>query len=200
LQASTIYAPEDSYEVIMEVQQPFRQNESDLSQIYVRSASGDLLPLSTFTHISRVQGVTAVNHQGQLPAITISFDLAPGKSLSDATQAISQAESAINLPATVFGNYAGQAALFQQSQSSQVWLIVLALAVIYVILGMLYESWIHPITILLGLPSAAVGALLSLRLMGLDLDLYCHDRHLAADWYREKERHHDDRFCLVGAA
>ena len=169
LQASTIYAPEDSYEVIMEVQQPFRQNESDLSQIYVRSASGDLLPLSTFTHISRVQGVTAVNHQGQLPAITISFDLAPGKSLSDATQAISQAESAINLPATVFGNYAGQAALFQQSQSSQVWLIVLALAVIYVILGMLYESWIHPITILLGLPSAAVGALLSLRLMGLDL-------------------------------
>ncbi|MXP58049.1 efflux RND transporter permease subunit [Pantoea sp. Taur] len=169
LQASTIYAPEDSYEVIMEVQQPFRQNESDLSQIYVRSASGDLLPLSTFTHISRVQGVTAVNHQGQLPAITISFDLAPGKSLSDATQAISQAESAINLPATVFGNYAGQAALFQQSQSSQVWLIVLALAVIYVILGILYESWIHPITILLGLPSAAVGALLSLRLMGLDL-------------------------------
>ena len=169
LQASTIYAPEDSYQVIMEVQQPFRQNESDLSQIYVRSSSNALLPLSTFTHISRVQGVTAVNHQGQLPAITISFDLAPGKSLSDATQAITQAENTIQLPATVFGTYAGQAALFQQSQSSQVWLIVLALAVIYVILGMLYESWIHPVTILLGLPSAAVGALLALRLMQLDL-------------------------------
>ncbi|MRS21425.1 MMPL family transporter [Enterobacteriaceae bacterium RIT692] len=169
LQASTIYAPEDSYQVIMEVQQPFRQNESDLSQIYVRSSSNALLPLSTFTHISRVQGVTAVNHQGQLPAITISFDLAPGKSLSDATQAITQAENNIQLPATVFGTYAGQAALFQQSQSSQVWLIVLALAVIYVILGMLYESWIHPVTILLGLPSAAVGALLALRLMQLDL-------------------------------
>ncbi|ADU71918.1 efflux RND transporter permease subunit [Pantoea sp. At-9b] len=169
LQASTIYAPEDSYEVIMEVQQPFRQNESDLSQIYVRSASNTLLPLSTFTHISRVQGVTAVNHQGQLPAITISFDLAPGKSLSDATQAIQQAGQAIHLPPTVFGTYAGQAALYQQSQSTQVWLIVLALAVIYVILGMLYESWIHPITILLGLPSAAVGALLALRLLGLDL-------------------------------
>jgi hydrophobic/amphiphilic exporter-1 (mainly G- bacteria), HAE1 family len=169
LQASTIYAPEDSYEVIMEVQQPFRQDESDLSQIYVRSSSNDLLPLSTFTHISRVQGVTAVNHQGQLPAITISFDLAPGKSLSDATQAISQAENNINLPSTVFGSYAGQAALFQQSQTSQVWLIVLALAVIYVILGMLYESWIHPVTILLGLPSAAVGALMALRLMQLDL-------------------------------
>jgi HAE1 family hydrophobic/amphiphilic exporter-1 len=153
----------------MEVQQPFRQNESDLSQIYVRSSSNALLPLSTFTHISRVQGVTAVNHQGQLPAITISFDLAPGKSLSDATQAITQAENNIQLPATVFGTYAGQAALFQQSQSSQVWLIVLALAVIYVILGMLYESWIHPVTILLGLPSAAVGALLALRLMQLDL-------------------------------
>lgn len=169
LQASTIYAPEDSYEVIMEVQQPFRQNESDLSQIYVRSASNTLLPLSTFTHISRVQGVTAVNHQGQLPAITISFDLAPGKSLSDATQAIQQAGQAIHLPPTVFGTYAGQAALYQQSQTTQVWLIVLALAVIYVILGMLYESWIHPITILLGLPSAAVGALLALRLLGLDL-------------------------------
>ncbi|MRT42979.1 MMPL family transporter [Enterobacteriaceae bacterium RIT702] len=169
LQASTIYAPEDSYQVIMEVQQPFRQNESDLSQIYVRSSSNALLTLSTFTHISRVQGVTAVNHQGQLPAITISFDLAPGKSLSDATQAITQAENNIQLPATVFGTYAGQAALFQQSQSSQVWLIVLALAVIYVILGMLYESWIHPVTILLGLPSAAVGALLALRLMQLDL-------------------------------
>ncbi|WP_343550439.1 efflux RND transporter permease subunit [Pantoea sp.] len=169
LQASTIYAPEDSYEVIMEVKQPFRQNESDLSQIYVRSSTNALLPLSTFTHISRVQGVTAVNHQGQLPAITLSFDLAPGKSLSDATQAITQAENNINLPSTVFGTYAGQAALFQQSQSSQIWLIVLALAVIYVILGMLYESWIHPITILLGLPSAAVGALLSLRIMQLDL-------------------------------
>ncbi|EXU73602.1 efflux RND transporter permease subunit [Erwinia mallotivora] len=169
LQVSTIYAPEDSYQVIMEVQSPFRQNESDLSKIYVRSSASTLLPVTTFTHISRSQGVTAVNHQGQLPAITLSFDLAPGKSLSDATQAISNAQQNIQLPASVFGTYAGQAALYQQSQSSQIWLIVLALAVIYVILGVLYESWIHPVTILLGLPSAAVGALLALRLLGLDL-------------------------------
>lgn len=168
-QVSTIYAPEDSYEVIMEVQSPFRQNESDLSKIYVRSSANTLLPITTFTHIARTQGITAVNHQGQLPAITISFDLAPGKSLSDATRAIAQAEQTIQLPPWVFGAWAGQAALYQQSQTSQVWLIVMALAVIYVILGVLYESWIHPITILLGLPSAAVGALLALRLLNMEL-------------------------------
>lgn len=168
-QVSTIFAPEDSYEVIMEVANQFRQNESDLSKIYVRSAANTLLPVTTFVHISRTQGVTAVNHQGQLPAITLSFDLAPGKSLSDATQAISQAQASIQMPPSVFGSYAGQAALYQQSQSSQIWLIVMALAVIYVILGVLYESWIHPLTILTGLPSAAVGALLALRLLHMDL-------------------------------
>ncbi|WOA54463.1 efflux RND transporter permease subunit [Dickeya solani] len=168
-QASTIYAPEDSYQVIMEVNSAFRQNESDLSKIYVRSSANTLLPVTTFTHITRAQGVTAVNHQGQLPAITVSFDLAPGKSLSDATNAITQVEQAIQMPNSVIGSYAGQAALYQQSQTSQIWLIVMALAVIYVILGVLYESWIHPLTILLGLPSAAVGALLALRLLNLDL-------------------------------
>ncbi|MCA6997438.1 efflux RND transporter permease subunit [Dickeya solani] len=168
-QTSTIYAPEDSYQVIMEVNSAFRQNESDLSKIYVRSSANTLLPVTTFTHITRAQGVTAVNHQGQLPAITVSFDLAPGKSLSDATNAIAQVEQAIQMPNSVIGSYAGQAALYQQSQTSQIWLIVMALAVIYVILGVLYESWIHPLTILLGLPSAAVGALLALRLLNLDL-------------------------------
>ncbi len=168
-QVSTIFAPEDSYEVIMEVASQFRQNESDLAKIYVRSAANTLLPVTTFVHISRTQGVTAVNHQGQLPAITLSFDLAPGKSLSDATQAISQAQANIQMPSSVFGSYAGQAALYQQSQSSQIWLILMALAVIYVILGVLYESWIHPLTILTGLPSAAVGALLALRLLHMDL-------------------------------
>ncbi|SFN16711.1 hydrophobic/amphiphilic exporter-1, HAE1 family [Izhakiella capsodis] len=168
-QVSTIYAPEDSYEVIMQLSKAFRQNESDLSNIYVRSSSNQLLPITTFTHITRSLGVTAVNHQGQLPAITVSFDLAPGKSLSDATRAISQVQKEIKMPNSVFGSYAGQAALYQQSQTSQIWLIVMALAVIYVILGVLYESWVHPLTILLGLPSAAVGALLALRLLHLDL-------------------------------
>lgn len=168
-QVSTIYAPEDSYQVIMEVNNAVRQNESDLAKIYVRSSAGTLLPVTSFTHISRTQGVTAVNHQGQLPAITVSFDLAPGKSLSDATLAIKQVQQDIKMPNSVIGSYAGQAALYQQSQTSQVWLIMMALAVIYVILGVLYESWIHPLTILLGLPSAAVGALLALRLLNLDL-------------------------------
>jgi HAE1 family hydrophobic/amphiphilic exporter-1 len=168
-QVSTIFAPEDSYEVIMEVDNAFRQDESDLSKIYVRSATNALLPVTTFVHVTRTQGVTAVNHQGQLPAITLSFDLAPGKSLSEAVQAISQAEQNIQLPMSVFGSYAGQAALYQQSQTSQIWLILMALAVIYVILGVLYESWIHPLTILIGLPSAAVGALLALRLLNMDL-------------------------------
>lgn len=168
-QVSTIYAPEDSYQVIMEVNNAVRQNESDLAKIYVRSSAGTLLPVTSFTHISRTQGVTAVNHQGQLPAITVSFDLAPGKSLSDATLAIKQVQQDIKMPNSVIGSYAGQAALYQQSQTSQVWLILMALAVIYVILGVLYESWIHPLTILLGLPSAAVGALLALRLLNLDL-------------------------------
>ncbi|GJI90854.1 efflux RND transporter permease subunit [Duganella hordei] len=168
-QVSTIYAPEDSYQVIMELADEYRRDESSLAAIKVRNAGGALVPLRSFTRIDRGRGTMAVNHQGQLPAVTISFDLAPGKSMSDATAAIAAAQRAIGLPSSIFGSYAGAAALFQQSQSSQLWLIAIAVAAIYVILGMLYESWIHPVTILLGVPSAAVGALLALRLAGLEL-------------------------------
>jgi HAE1 family hydrophobic/amphiphilic exporter-1 len=168
-QVSTIYAPEDSYQVIMELADGFRRDESSLAKIQVRSSSGALVPLSAFSSVGRGAGTMAINHQGQLPAVTISFDLQPGHSLSDASAAIDAATHAIAMPATIFGAYAGQASLFEKSQSSQLWLIVIAVAVIYVILGVLYESWIHPVTILLGIPSAAVGALLALRLTGLDL-------------------------------
>ncbi len=168
-QVSTIYAPEDSYQVIMELGDQYRRDESSLAKIEVRNASGALVPLSAFSSITRARGTMSVNHQGQLPALTISFDLAPGKSMSEATAAISAAQQRIGLPPTIFGSYAGAAALFQQSQSSQLWLIAIAVAAIYVILGMLYESWIHPVTILLGVPSAAVGALLALRVTGLEL-------------------------------
>ncbi|MYN24911.1 efflux RND transporter permease subunit [Duganella levis] len=168
-QVSTIYAPEDSYQVIMELADQYRRDESSLAKVHVRNASGALVPLRAFTDVGRGRGTMAVNHQGQLPAVTISFDLAPGKSLSDATAAIADAQQRIGLPSSIFGTYAGAAALFQQSQSSQLWLIAIAIAVIYVVLGMLYESWVHPITILLGVPSAAVGALLALRLAGLEL-------------------------------
>lgn len=168
-QVSTIYAPEDSYQVIMELADEYRRDESSLSKIQVRSATGTLVPLSAFTKVDRAKGTMAINHQGQLPAVTISFDIQPGKALSDATMAIKAAQQQIALPVSIFGSYAGLAALFQKSQSTQLWLIVIAIAVIYVILGMLYESWIHPVTILLGIPSAAVGALLALRITGLEL-------------------------------
>jgi HAE1 family hydrophobic/amphiphilic exporter-1 len=168
-QVSTIYAPEDSYQVIMELADQFRRDENSLARIQVRNAGGSLVPFSAFSTVSRARGTMAVNHQGQLPAVTISFDLAAGKSMSDATAAIADAQQRIGLPSSIFGAYAGAAALFQQSQNSQLWLIAIAIAAIYVILGMLYESWIHPVTILLGVPSAAVGALLALRLAGLEL-------------------------------
>jgi len=168
-QVSTIYAPEDSYKVIMEVADQNKRDESDLLQLQVRSRSGKSVPLSALATVTRGNGIIAINHQAQLPAVTLSFDLAPGKSLSDAAQAIATAERQLNTPATIFGSFSGQAALFQQSQSAQLWLIIIAVAVVYVILGMLYESWIHPVTILLGVPSAAVGALLALRMFGLDV-------------------------------
>jgi HAE1 family hydrophobic/amphiphilic exporter-1 len=170
-QVSTIYAPEDSYQVIMELADTSRRDETDLSTIYVRGANHALVPLSAFSVVTRAKGALSVLHQMQLPAITISFDLKPGKSMSEAAAAIERAKQEIALPSTIFGGFAGEAALFQKSQSSQLWLILVAVGIIYVVLGMLYESWIHPITILLGIPSAAVGALLALRLAGMELTL-----------------------------
>ena len=168
-QVSTIYAPEDSYQVLLEVPEASKRDENDLLRIEVRSANGSTVPLGAFARVTRGQGVIAVNHQAQLPAVTISFDLAPGKHLSDAAAAIDAAQVGLAMPATIFGSFSGQAALYQSSQTSQLWLIVIAVAVIYVILGMLYESWIHPVTILLGIPSAAVGAFLALRLAGMEV-------------------------------
>ncbi|WP_028452466.1 efflux RND transporter permease subunit [Chitinilyticum aquatile] len=166
---STIYAPQDSYSVIMELEERDRRDESDLSRLQVRSKNGDLVPLSSFVRVDRVVAATTINHQGQLPAITLSFNLAEGHSLSDAARDINAASAAIALPSSVFGAFAGEAALYQSSQTSQLLLIAIAIAVIYVILGVLYESWIHPVTILLGIPSAAVGALLALRFAGLEV-------------------------------
>jgi HAE1 family hydrophobic/amphiphilic exporter-1 len=168
-QVSTIYAPEDSYQVIMEVAPGYRRDESDLSAIHARAAGGTLVPLAAVAQVTRRHGAMAVNHQGQLPAVTLSFDLAAGRSLSEAGAAIDAAQRRIGMPPSVFGAFAGQAALFQQSQDTQLWLVLIAVAVIYVVLGVLYESWVHPLTILLGVPSAGVGALLALRVCGLEL-------------------------------
>jgi len=170
-QVSTIYTPADSYQVIMEVAPGAKQDESALANIYVRSSSGTLVPLSSFATVDRTVGPTSINHVGQLQAVTVSFNLAPGTALGDATAAIERYRDQLRMPASVITSYGGDAAVFKSSQGSQLILIVSALLVIYVLLGVLYESYIHPLTILAGLPSAAVGALITLRLFGLDLTL-----------------------------
>jgi hydrophobic/amphiphilic exporter-1 (mainly G- bacteria), HAE1 family len=170
-QVSTIYLPTDSYQVIMEVAPESKQDESAIGDIYVRSSAGGLVPLSSFATVQRTVGVTSINHVGQLQAVTVSFNLAPGTALGDATSKIDQARLAIRMPESVIATYGGDAAVFKSSQGSQAILIIAALLVIYVLLGVLYESYIHPITILAGLPSAAVGALATLMIFGQDLTL-----------------------------
>jgi HAE1 family hydrophobic/amphiphilic exporter-1 len=170
-QVSTIYLATDSYQVIMEVAPESKQDERAFGGIYVRSSSGALVPLSSFATVERSVGATAINHVGQLQAVTVSFNLAPGAALGDATARIDAAREAIGLPGSVITSYGGDAAVFKSSQGSQAILIVAALLVIYVLLGVLYESYVHPLTILAGLPSAAVGALLTLMLFGQDLTL-----------------------------
>ena len=170
-QVSTIYLPVDSYQVIMEVAPEDKLDESALGSIYVRASSGSLVPLSAFTTVERTVGPTAINHVGQLQAVTVSFNLAPGAALGDATNRIEQASEEIKMPDTVITSYGGDAAVFKKSQGSQAVLIVAALLVIYILLGVLYESYIHPLTILAGLPSAAVGALGTLMIFGMDLTL-----------------------------
>ncbi len=170
-QVSTIYLPVDTYQVIMEVAPDAKMDESALSGIYVRSNTGALVPLSSFTTVERSVGPTAINHVGQLQAVTVSFNLAPGAALGDATAKIDAAREVIQMPLSIITTYGGDAAVFKSSQGSQMILVVAALLVIYILLGVLYESYIHPITILAGLPSAAVGALATLMLFGQDLTL-----------------------------
>jgi len=170
-QISTLYLPTDSYQVIMEVAPQSKQDENALNSLYIRSSNGTLVPLSSFTTVTRTLGPSAVNHVGQLQAVTVSFNLASGAALGQATARIDQASRAIGLPATIITSYGGDAAVFKSSQGSQAVLIIGALLVIYVLLGVLYESYIHPLTILAGLPSAAVGALATLMLFGQDLTL-----------------------------
>ena len=170
-QVSTIYLPTDTYQVIMELAPEAKQDEFALNSIYVRASSGTLVPISSFTTVERSSSPTAINHVGQLQAVTVSFNLAPGSALGDATAKIDQAREAIQMPTSVITSYGGDAAVFKNSQSSQLILVIAALVVIYVLLGVLYESYIHPITILAGLPSAAMGALGTLMYFGQDLTL-----------------------------
>jgi len=169
-QVSTIYSSVNTYYVILEAAPEDRQFETDLNKIFVRGRATDkLIPLSNLASFKRTIGPTAVNHQGQIPAVTISFNLAPDVFLGDATDQIEKYVKAIELPPSIITSYGGDAAVFKNNQSGQIILILAALGVIYVLLGVLYESYIHPLTILAGLPSAAIGALLALRLFGFEL-------------------------------
>ena len=170
-QVSTIYSPSNSYQVIMEAADADRQFEDAFNKIYLRAKGGELVPLSAFAGVQRTVGPTAVNHQGQLQAITLSFNLAPNVPLGDATKRLEGFVAELKLPATIITSYGGDAAVFQTSQGGQAVLLIVAILVIYVLLGVLYESYIHPLTILAGLPSAAAGALLTLWLFNIELTL-----------------------------
>jgi HAE1 family hydrophobic/amphiphilic exporter-1 len=170
-QISTIYKPSNNFQVILEVAPEFRQSEQTLSSIYIHSAKGQLVPLSSVVSIRAQAGPLSVNHQSQLPAATISFNLTPGTSLGAAVSAIQQTQRDLALPATITTSFQGTAQVFQDSLANQGLLLLAAIFVIYVVLGILYESFIHPITILSGLPSACLGALLTLMLFKTDLNV-----------------------------
>ena len=171
-QVSTIYTPVNTYYVILEAAEEDRQYEADLNKIFVRGRATDkLIPLSSVASFTRAIGPTAVNHQGQIPAVTLSFNLAPDVFLGDATKRIEEYTKEIGLPASIITSYGGDAAVFKSNQSGQLILILSALGVIYILLGVLYESYIHPLTILAGLPSAAIGAILALRIFGFELTI-----------------------------
>jgi multidrug efflux pump len=170
-QVSTMYRPLNQYHVVMEVAPEFQQTTEALQNIYLRSTSGTPIPLAAFTHFTPSNIPLAVNHQSQFPSVTISFNLAPGVSLGQATQAIQSAQSSIGFPETIQASFQGTAQAFQESLSTEKYLIATALIAVYIVLGMLYESYIHPITILSTIPSAGLGALLALLLTHNELNV-----------------------------
>jgi HAE1 family hydrophobic/amphiphilic exporter-1 len=171
-QVSTIYAPTNQYWVVMELLPRFQTDPSALSMLYVRSNSGALVPLNSVATLKPTIGPLAITHSGQLPSVTISFDLKPGVALSQAIAEIQAATTAMRLPPTINGTFQGNAQAFRSSLAGMGVLLALAIFVIYLVLGILYESFIHPVTILSGLPTAAFGALVTLWLFRIDLNMY----------------------------
>jgi len=171
-QVSTIYTPTNQYAVILEVEPQYQLDPSSLSMLHVRSANGLMVPLESFVKLVRNIGPLTVNHTGQLPSVTISFNLEPGVALSQAVSSIEKAVSDLNLPATVTTSFQGTAEQFKSSMRGLWVLLIVAILVIYIVLGILYESFIHPLTILSGLPAAGVGALLTLIIFKTDLSIY----------------------------
>jgi HAE1 family hydrophobic/amphiphilic exporter-1 len=170
-QVSTIYTPNNEYWVVMELLPQYQQDLSALSMLYVRSERGTLVPLSAVSTITETAGPTSISHSGQLPSVTLSFNLRPGVSLGAATDEVRRI-AARTLPATMTTGFSGTAQVFQDTQAGMIALLWIAIFVIYVVLGILYESFIHPITILSGLPFAAFGALLTLFIFRIDLSVY----------------------------
>jgi hydrophobic/amphiphilic exporter-1 (mainly G- bacteria), HAE1 family len=171
-QVSTIYTPSDQYQVILEVVPEDQRDAGALSRLYVRSTTGTLVPLDAVVTTKRAAGPLTVNHLGQLPAVTISFNLAPDTSLGTAVERIREIERDLKVPASIASSFQGTAQAFQDSMTGMGLLLVMAILVVYIVLGILYESFIHPLTILSGLPSAAVGALLTLLVFDVSLSLY----------------------------
>jgi multidrug efflux pump len=170
-QASTIYTQLNQYHVVMEVDSAFRDSTDAIQSLYVRSSKGIQVPLSAFTHFEKKTTALAVNHQGQFPAVTLSFNLAEGVSLGDAVKEIEAAVLQLGIPSDIRPTFQGTAQAFQSSLASQPWLILAALVTVYIVLGILYESYVHPVTILSTLPSAGVGALLALLAFHTELSV-----------------------------
>jgi hydrophobic/amphiphilic exporter-1 (mainly G- bacteria), HAE1 family len=170
-QVATIYSPVNYYQVILETQPDFQVGPDDLARVYLKTSNGTTVPLSAVTRFERTVGPLTVNHQGQQPAVTISFNLAPGVALGQAVDAIQNLEREERLPATITTGFQGTAQVFQDSLRGQGILILAAIFAAYVVLGILYESFIHPITIISGLPSAGIGAILTLMLFKMDLSV-----------------------------
>ena len=171
-QVSTIYTPTNQYWVIMEIDPRYQRDPTELSLLHVRSESGKLVPLSSVARLRPTTGPLTITHLGQLPAVTISFNLAPGVSLSEAVEQVGKVQRDLQMPATINGSFQGTAQAFQSSLKGQGVLLIVTVLVIYLVLGILYESFIHPLTILSGLPSAGVGALLTLLLFRTELNIY----------------------------
>jgi multidrug efflux pump len=170
-QVSTIYTQTNQYRVILEVEPSFQMDPASLSKIYVKSSGGGVVPLDGLVKVERTTAPLVITHQGQFPSVTLSFNVAPGVALGDAVTAIQQARASIGMPDTATARFAGTAAEFRSSLDTQPWLILAAVVAVYIVLGVLYESTIHPITILSTLPSAGVGAILALMATGHDLSL-----------------------------
>src|SRR5436190_3174299 len=175
-QISTIYGQANQYRVVLEAMPGYQRDPSILSKLYVPGAAAvggpaGQVPISAVATLTRTTAPLAISHQAQFPAISLSFNLAPGESLGDAVEAVKTIENRISMPGSIVGVYAGDAAEFSKSLAGQPWLILAAIVTIYIVLGVLYESYIHPITILSTLPSAGVGAILALMLFGQDLSV-----------------------------